>query len=323
MQDATETLTAALRYAVLAPSSHNSQPWSFRLNGNEVELWADRTRALPVVDPDDRELLISCGAALHHLRVALAAAGTEVEVERLPEPLLHDFLARVTVREVAIPDPAAIRLRDAMTWRHTTRGPFDRRPAPINVVQRLQRASRAQGAELWVIGDRDRDLLLHLIGRGARLQGASRELRHELATWIRSAGSRQRDGMPGRAFGLGPIRSTFWRALVRTVDWGERQAARDRALVSTTTLLAVIGTAGDTPASWLAAGEALSAVLLEAAYAGVSASFLNQVVEVPALRAELAERAPADLVPQLVLRLGYHRGRVRATRRRPLDELMI
>ena len=59
MHDATETLTAALRYAVLAPSSHNSQPWSFRLNGNEVELWADRKRSLPVVDPHDRELLIS------------------------------------------------------------------------------------------------------------------------------------------------------------------------------------------------------------------------------------------------------------------------
>ena len=66
-----DKLRFALEYAVLAPSSHNSQPWHFVLQDDSVLVCADRTRALPVVDPFDRELVISCGAALFNLRVAL------------------------------------------------------------------------------------------------------------------------------------------------------------------------------------------------------------------------------------------------------------
>ena len=68
-----------LNYAVLAPSSHNTQPWLFRVVDDTAELYADRNRALRVVDPDDRELVISCGAALHHLRTAVRYFGHDDE----------------------------------------------------------------------------------------------------------------------------------------------------------------------------------------------------------------------------------------------------
>src|SRR5687768_12101284 len=79
---ARDALLDAVRQAVHAPSSHNTQPWVFHLRGDDVlELYADRSRALPVIDPEDRELTISCGAALFHLRAALRSAGLEAEVE--------------------------------------------------------------------------------------------------------------------------------------------------------------------------------------------------------------------------------------------------
>lgn len=324
MLDATRILNTALEFAVLAPSGHNTQPWSFRLSGDhEVELWADRTRELRVVDPDDRELLMGCGAALHHLRVALAAAGTTFVVELLPEPLLPDFLARVILRDDAAPDPASVRWRAAMTHRHTTRARFEARLPPVELVQGLQLLSRAEGAELRVLGYDDRQALLGLIERGDQLQGASKPLRRELASWIRGNLGRQHDGMPGYAFGLGSLKAAFLSVLVRSVDWGARQAVRDRDLAAGSVILAVLGTAGDGPSSWLAAGQALSAVLLEATACGLSASFLNQAVEVPALRDELRTRLYGHMTPQLVLRIGYYHGEVRATPRRSVDELMI
>jgi hypothetical protein len=79
--DAEEKLLFLLTYAVLAPSGHNTQPWRFRVRANEVELYADRTRGLPVVDPEDRTLIISCGAALFYLRVAIRHFGYADEVE--------------------------------------------------------------------------------------------------------------------------------------------------------------------------------------------------------------------------------------------------
>src|SRR5690606_15823293 len=85
-----------LRYAVVAPSGHNTQPWLFRLINDGVELFADRTRALPIVDPQDRELTISCGAALCQLRLAIRHFGFTDVVELLPDARQAHLLARVT-----------------------------------------------------------------------------------------------------------------------------------------------------------------------------------------------------------------------------------
>ena len=81
-----EKLWFTVQYAILAPSSHNTQPWKFRIHGNVVELYADLSRALPVVDPDKRELIMSCGAALFHLRTAIRYFGYGCQVETFPEP---------------------------------------------------------------------------------------------------------------------------------------------------------------------------------------------------------------------------------------------
>src|SRR5215470_2361610 len=78
-----EQLCFLLNYAVLAPSEYNTQPWLFKVSERTVELYADRARRLPIVDPEDRELTISCGAALFNLRVALRHFGYADEVEAL------------------------------------------------------------------------------------------------------------------------------------------------------------------------------------------------------------------------------------------------
>ncbi|MDX6584329.1 MAG: hypothetical protein QOI10_3513, partial [Solirubrobacterales bacterium] len=64
------TVLAALELAVRAPSLHNTQPWRWRVGDESVQLYLDQARQLPATDPEGRELIISCGAALHHLLVA-------------------------------------------------------------------------------------------------------------------------------------------------------------------------------------------------------------------------------------------------------------
>jgi hypothetical protein len=82
----TKQLKFLLNYAILAPSSHNTQPWLFKITGdNTVELYADRTRALALVDPTDRALTISCGAALSHLQIAIRHFGYAYKVEPFPD----------------------------------------------------------------------------------------------------------------------------------------------------------------------------------------------------------------------------------------------
>ena len=134
--------------------------------------------------------------------------------------------------------------------------------------------------------------------------------------------SRSRDGVPGYAFGFGDIMSAAGPLVVRTFDMGGGQAAKDRQLAEGSPVLAVLGTEGDTPADWLAAGQALAKVLLRAQAEGVSASFLNQPVEVPELRPQLRDVIGRTGFPQLLLRMGYG-PEVRPTPRRTVEEVLI
>jgi nitroreductase len=141
----------ALRLANRAPSAHNTQPWHWLVGDYSIHLMADRSRHVPGIDPGERDLVIGCGAALHHLRTALAAAGRHAEVDLLPgtDP---DHLASV---ETSRRDPAEedIALARAIPRRHTDRGAFAAAPVPAGHVDRLAGYAAADGVALVPVTD--------------------------------------------------------------------------------------------------------------------------------------------------------------------------
>ena len=317
-----EQLRLALRYAILAPSGHNTQPWLFRLTGDGVEILADRSRGLPVVDPDDRALTISCGAALELLVIALAGLGWECEVVSLPDAAAEDLLARVRPSARAEPDAESLRLFTAIPARRTNRLAFEDRPLPADLGSELAAAARATGSSLMVVTERGaKERLADLIAEGDRRQMSGKAFRRELVSWMHPNRSRSRDGIRGYSLGFGEVMSLAGPLVVRTFDLGAGQAAKDRDLATGAPALAVLGTAEDSTAAWLGAGRALAQVLLRATAAGVSTSFLNQPIEVAALRPAV-EEAVSVAAPQILLRLGYG-PEVRPSPRRPLDEVLL
>ena len=142
----------AIELALRAPSIHNSQPWRWEISEHAVELYADATRWLPATDADGRDLVVSCGAALHHLRVALAAAGLHTTVARLPDSDQDDHLAAVDLQPGDVAD-TELALASRITQRRSDRRPFSDWPVPEDFVQRLERAASEQGAILRVIDD--------------------------------------------------------------------------------------------------------------------------------------------------------------------------
>jgi hypothetical protein len=313
-----EKLRAAVKYAVRAPSSHNSQPWLFRLTADVLELRADRARALPVVDPDDRELVISCGAALFQLCVALRHFGCGLRVERLSDGADPDLLARVRLSgawDRTVEDEG---LFQAIAARRTNRLPFEDRSLPEQLGATLEAAARAEGAWLHVFRTNEaRTAVAELIAEADRLQMGDKRFRRELAAWLRPNWSDRGDGMPGFAMGLGDVMSAAGPLVVRTFDVGRGQAARDRELAVGSPLLALLGTTRDTCADWLAAGQGLARVLLRAQVDGVSASFLNQPIEISELRLRLLNLAGRTGFPQILLRFGYGRETPATPRRAP------
>ena len=141
--------------AVLAPSIHNTQPWRFvahRGGADEVrlEVYADRSRSVAVVDPTGRQLTISCGVAVEFAVLSARAAGQDVALDAFAEPTEPDLLARLTLTPGRPASADERALVDAIPLRHTDRDPFDPRPLPKALLDELRRG--VQGCGAWLRG---------------------------------------------------------------------------------------------------------------------------------------------------------------------------
>jgi len=290
-------VVSLIERAALAPSSHNTQPWRFRITGATVDLFADPTRALPVNDPDDRELTISCGCALMNLRVAAAARGLDPEVTLLPRREEPEWLAHVRLGPEGAAAGAEAVLSQQIERRHTYRKRFRPHPVSAATIERLVAAAATEGGWLHpVLAEPDRQWLAQLVAEGDAQRWANPSWRRELAAWMHPR--RRGDGLTVSA-----LAAPIAHAVVRTFDMGRGIAAKDRELADASPLLAILGTERDEIRDWLLAGQSLERVLLTACQAGLQASFLNQPVQVPALRPKLRDVAGRS-VHQVVLGLG-------------------
>jgi len=309
-----EPALSLLRHAVLAPSSHNTQPWRFRVSATAIDLLADRTRALPVNDPDDRELVISCGAALLNLRVAAASRGLDAGVQLFPDPDEPDWLARLSLGVTRAEPPPDGELAAFIECRRTWRKRFTEKVVDDDTVGRLVEAAAMENVWLRPMRTEDqRQQLAGLVAEGDDMQWANPSWRRELAMWMHPR--RQGDGLTVPDL-VGPV-AQF---VVRTFDMGGGVGAKDRQLAEASPLLAVIGTRGDTVPDWLEAGQGLQRVLLTACRHGLQASYLNQPIEVPLLRSRV-QRLVGEGFPQILMRLGHPADVIPAAPRRPLEDI--
>ncbi len=314
----------AVRYAILAPSSHNTQPWRFIINGDELLVCADRTRSLANIDPFDRELIISCGAALLNLRVTLAFFQVPVEITTFPQSSDPDIVARVVFPESGPMFKDLAELFSAITKRTTNRSPFSGEDVPAAIVERLKSAATSEGVDVAFAQELpQRERLATLIAKADRRQFDDPRFRRELASWIHP--SRSNDGMPAASQGLRALTDAATPIVamaIRTFDLGTGVAAAHEELARGSPLLVALSTPMDNNEGWLAAGLGLQRLLLVATNAGYSTSYLNQPIEVTDLRAELAKELSIENYPQLLLRVG--RGRpVSHSPRRPISDILI
>lgn len=319
-----EQLRFLLEFAVRAPSGHNTQPWLFRLSDDYVDLIADRTRALPVVDPFDRELTISCGAAIDHMAVAARHFCRELLVEELPDSADPDLLARILLGKEFSLERTNHELFNAMSHRSTTRQAFGDEPLADELANRCKSVAAKQDIELTLISDRaERMAIGELVAEGDKIQFADPRFRRELASWVHSRRSSTQDGMSGSAFGMPDILSSIGALVIRTFDMGKGVAAGDeKKITDASPVLAVFSSPSDELHDWLKTGQALSHVLLTLAASGALASYLNQPIEVEVLRPKLKELVGCEGIPQLLMRFGYGTACIPAVRR-SVDKVLI
>ncbi len=222
-----------LDHAVFAPSGHNTQPWLFRLGADHLDLIADRTRGLAVVDPFDRELTISCGAALDHLVTAGRHYGKNVTIELSPDSNDADLLARCRIADAVTPNASDNALFESIPHRRTTRSKFENRELPEDVSERCIELAEQLGVELTLITDSaKRSEIAELVAEGDRIQFADPRFRRELASWVHSRRGSGHDGMSGAGFGMPDILSPIGALVIRTFDLGNGIAAGDKEKIA-------------------------------------------------------------------------------------------
>jgi len=306
-------LEDAVDHGRLAPSVHNTQPWTFVLFPDRLELRADRTRQLPVLDPDGRELVLSVGTALLNVRASLAASHLAVAIDRLPSVDDPDLMA--VVRPVAgEPEPDLAALDRVVLHRHTNRRPFEPANVPAEVIEELAGiVAREQALLVPVRGREQRGTVAELTREADRLQNGDEAYREELRGWTsRPVG--QGDGVPASSAPrtAGPRTDAL---PVRDFDVRGVGGLPRRTGSGIDQTLVLLATADDDPSAWLRAGEALERLLLELTRRDWVASPLTQSLEVPSTRQRLRGlTAPAH--PQMLLRIG-RAPRAHSSPRRP------
>jgi hypothetical protein len=321
--DATPSLARQVGHLIgvagRAPSLHNTQPWHFTIIGDAIELRADTSRQL-LVDPDGREMIISCGAALYGLRLAVRSLGHLPEVELLPGPGVRRPLAQVRLGQAAPMTADERKMLAAVPHRHTHRGPFEADPLPTGLLARLRDDARAEGATLAEIEPGPgRDELYELIAATALRQ--DRDPRSRAATWwwSRDVTSPARDGVSAHAFPAEPGCEPG-RLPQRDFDLGRGLGLLPHG-GPTPPVTAVLFTPGDDREDWMRAGQALHRLLLHAASQWVFASLNSQPLEDAATRTLIRDRLGLPGAPQMLLALGVSRT-ARATARRPATDLI-
>jgi hypothetical protein len=314
------TIRLIVDAAVRAPSVHNSQPWLWEYDGERLHLMADWSRQLRYADPEGRDLLISCGSALHHACVAAGGLGWTATVQRLPDRPDERRLAAISFTPGGTNEVHQAALQ-ALHERRTDRRAPSSQPVPGEKVDALVRAAMIHGAFATVLPDEASDQLRDLMMLSSVLQQSSDAYLEELAAWTHS---KDDDGIPDSSVVWNPGQNISGGAGTRFPSGRLLDHEPDGGRPCQAWIL--LTTSSDDTISRLRAGEALSAVLILGLLQGLSIVPYTQPIEVDTTRKGVEKamlRGSSNL--QVILRVAVpppEKPTVRQTRRRPVDAVL-
>lgn len=302
-----------VRYATLAANSHNTQPWRFAATETQVTLLPDFSRRTPVVDPDDHHLFVSLGCAAENLSIAAEARGRRADMR-------FDAAGDGRVVVALEPAPAAeTPLFVAIPERQCTRSDYDGRAVPAGDLAQIEEAARVDGVDMVLILDRPRlDAVLDYVVAGNTRQVEDPAFVSELGEWLRfNAGhaAATRDGLHSAATGNPSSPAWLGRLLFPWIFSAEDENDRYRSQIRSSSGIAVFLAREEGKAGWMNIGRSYQRFALQATALGIRNAFVNQPVEVPAVRSEFATWLGLGRRPDLVVRFGYAPPMPRSLRR--------
>ncbi len=306
-----------LRYAILAPSTRNSQPWAFSIQGNRIHLFADLHRGQVIADPDHRELYISLGCALENLLVAAEHFGLAHGVSYFPDARDNELVATVYFTPGGVPTEArGGATLSAILHRHNDNSVYRPLALPEQFLRRLEDCCSEPDLRVHLTGDHHfRRWVDALTLEADRIEFADPAFRKELGFWIGQG-----------VFGAPPLAARLERMAISRLDLGESVAQQDHAIVESAALLGLICANGDSHLLHVRVGQLFERLWLTATAMGLSIHPMSQTMRRGELRAAVEELLPQPgWTPQHLFRVGFSaaRGEDHHTPRRPVDDVLV
>ncbi|KDE97783.1 NAD(P)H nitroreductase [Mycolicibacterium aromaticivorans JS19b1 = JCM 16368] len=315
-----QVIANAVELACRAPSVHNSQPWRWVAQGPSLKLFLDADRVPHATDRSGREAVISCGAVLDHLRVAVAAAGWQAIIARFPNPNEPEHLATIDFSPLEFVTDAVRSRADAILARRTDRLPLAPPPDWTSFESVLRATIDTDRVAIRVLPESVRPQLAQASRLTESLRRYDASYHAELAWW--TAPYEVSDGVPHSS--LVSVTERDRVDVARVFPAAEHADRRPEVDQDRSTIL-VLTTFGDSRRDALDCGEVLSDVLLEATLAGLATCTLTHMTELAASRDVVRELTGTQDDPQLLIRVGLApviAPSPPATPRRPLSDVL-
>lgn len=305
LKDKKSRIKFLLRYAVLAPSTHNTQPWKIKIEDSACQILADFSRQLPAADAKKRDLYISIGALMKNLEIAARAFGV---YEKTAWSGKANLAATVHFRRLDKPEKTVTTggLLKAIQTRSNYRGPF----AKVELGGALKsqiRGSSSKDIKVDLITDKQKiDSLGRLTAEALKFAYSKPDFRREISSWIRPNTSRKRTGIPGYSLRMGTLTSHIIPKLIKRINIGKKLAALNYKSFVSSSGVVIFSSKKENPLIWLKIGSLAQEIFLSLEKKGVSASIFVAAIEMGEFNKTVANilNAPSELRPQFLFCIG-------------------
>jgi hypothetical protein len=310
-----------IRHATLAASSHNTQPWRFRIQQDSITILSDFSRRCPAVDPDDSHLFKSLGCAAENLVHAAAAQGFSAHVRFDPR---EDGVIVLLNRDASA---RATDLYRAITKRQCVKTAYDGTPLGAPELELLEKAGEGRSVRtIMLLSAAEKDAVIDYVTRGNIAQLTDRAFRNELVSWIRfnpAEAMRKGDGLAGRTSGQPALPTWLAKLIIGLVLTPKGQAETDATNIRRSSGVAVFVSNHDNKAGWIEVGRAYERFALQATALNIRTAFINQPIEVRQLRSQFESWLKLDRAHALLMVRFGHGPTAPFSLRRPIDDVII
>ena len=291
-----------VRLASFAPSSHNTQPWIFRIKGKTIELLPNMKRTLPYSDSQNRELYLSLGAAYKNMTNAAEAYGLTFESEF---PVINKEAVGIISFKDLQSKKEDMKTLESLTQRHANRSNFEDKDIPDNFLDKIS-SFKKDGVTIHLTSDKEtKSKISSVVKNATRDAFLDKGFTDELSVWIKPSLKKYRDGMPGYNIGIPLPLSFFMPFAIKYFNLSKMQVKMAEPLLKSTPTFITLATKGDSITNWLKTGEIFEKIFLEAEKNGIKIGIFGAPIEIGDNYKELQKILNTSERPKMFFRLGY------------------